>query len=230
MNSQPTPQDNEAIDCNTHDAKAGLEFVVYNRTTALAYARSRWSRVASDNYVGTNISPFYKQVSAATVFVRTTANDPKTEVARASGQPDITLEELEDCAHFISCCIGQPPGGTAGGLAIGRDFPTAIYGKVSAKGLYEDLKAKNLITIVGTPRTTKADAATRLAGGEIAAGDLIFYYIANKPDPGHAGMYLAGADKRIACHTFCRCDQANDYNQAWDSVNGATHYTLAKIV
>lgn len=193
----------------------GLELAAYNRTAALAYARSLWTKVTSDNYIGIKASPFYKSVPSSTVFVRETASDPGTEVARASSQPDIPIADIEDCAHFISCCIGQPPGGTGGGLAIGRDFPSAIYGKVAARGLYKDLKDKGFITIVGTARTTKADAAARLAAGQIAAGDLIFYYINDNSEPGHVGMYLAGADKRIACHTYCRCDQADDYDQAW---------------
>ncbi len=199
------------------------------RAAALAYARARWTRVASDNFIGVTSSPGYVAVPAGTTFVRTTAADPATEVARRPGLPDILKAELEDCAHFISCCIAQPPGGTGGGLAIGRDFPNAVYGVLSANRLYEDLKAKGFITIVGTARLAKPQAAARLAATEIAAGDLIFYHFGGAAAVGHAALDLAGAGKRIACHTFCRCDQADDDNQAWDSVNGATEYTLAKV-
>lgn len=204
------------------------ERAVYNRTAALAYARDRWSRVSSDNYIGIKSSPGYVAVPAGTTFVRTTSSNPTTEVAKRPGLADIPLSELEDCAHFISCCIGQPTGGTGGGLPIGRDFPSAIYGRISARRLFRDLKDNGLITIVGSERMSNAEATTRLANNEIAAGDLIFYYFGGS-EAGHAALYLAGAEKRIACHTYCRCDQANDYNQAWNSVNGATHFTLAKV-
>ncbi len=204
------------------------ERATYNRTAALAYARDRWSRVSSDNYIGIKSSPGYVAVPVATTFVRTTTSDPRTEVARRPGLSDIPLSELEDCAHFISCCIGQPPGGGAGGLPIGRDFPSAIYGRISARRLYHDLKDNGLISVIGGERISLSDAAARLANSELAAGDLIFYYF-NNSEPGHAALYMAGAEKRITCHTYCRCDQSSDYNQSWNSVNGATHITLAKV-
>lgn len=205
------------------------ERITYNRSAALAYARDRWSRVSSDNYVGIKSSPGYLAVPVAATFVRTTASDPGTEVARRPSLPDIPISELEDCAHFVSCCIGQPPGGGAGGLPIGRDFPSAIYGRISARRLYHDLKDNGMVSVVGGERISLSAAATRLANNELAAGDLIFYYFHNS-EPGHAALYLAGAEKRIACHTYCRCDQSSDYNQSWDGVSAASHVTLAKVI
>lgn len=217
----------ELIDAATRTRRVRLKRT-YDRAAALAYARDRWSRVSSDNYIGVGSSPGYQAVPASTTFVRTTPTDPQTEVARASGMADIPLAELEDCAHFVSCCIGQPPGQAGGGLPIGRDFPSAIYGRISARRLFQDVKDNGLVTIVGPERMSPSAAGTRLAAGEIGAADLIFYYF-NNSQPGHVGLYLADSQKRIACHTYCRCDQSSDYDQAWDSVNAFTHITLAKV-
>ena len=93
----------------------------------------------------------------------------------------------------------------------------------------KDLKDKNLISLVGSERMPRATAAAKINNNEIAEGDLIFYYF-NNAEPGHSALYLAGREKRIACHTYCRGDQENDYDQSWESVNGFTHCTLAKII
>ena len=204
----------------------------YNRSNALAYARSKWTSVSTDNYIGVGSSPGYKQVPAGTIFVRKTADDPGTEVARLPDGSEIPLSELEDCAHFISCCIGEPPNGTGGGLKIGSEF-SGVYGYIAARRLFDKLKSGSFIDIVGAERMNKTATKTRIDAGEIGAGDLVFYYFEKngvpQAEPGHVGLYLGDAGKHIACHTYCRCDQANDYDQSWESVNAAYAYTLAKI-
>lgn len=189
--------------------------ITYDRTAALAYARAYWTKVCTDEYVAIKQSPYFKKVDAATIFLRTTASDPSTEVARPGSGSDIPLDDLEDCTHFVSCCLGSPPGGTGGGIPITRDFNT-IYGRLSADRLYNDLVSQGRVEPV-VEKKTFAQAASSL--GSLQEGDLIFYFDTPRNRYGHSAIYLAGAGKRIACHTYCRGEANNDYPQAWDSVN-----------
>jgi len=187
----------------------------YNRAAALAYARAYWTKVCTDDYVAIKQSPFFKKLDSTAVFLRTTVTDFTTEVARPSSGPDIPLRDLEDCTHFISCCLGSPPGGTGGGIPIISDFNT-IYGRISTDRLYKDLVNQGRVTIVAE-KMTFAQAAESIHSLQV--GDLIFYFDTPRNRYGHSAIYLSGSGKRIACHTYCRGDANYDYPQAWDSVN-----------
>lgn len=195
--------------------KVAAEFTNYNRSAAIAYARAYWTAVCTDEYVAIKQSPFFKKLDSAAVFLRTTRTDFRTEVARPSSGPDIPIDDLEDCTHFISCCLGSPPGGVGGGIPITQDF-TTIYGRLSADRLYKDLVNQSRVEIVAEKKTY-SEAESALAS--LQAGDLVFYFDSPRNRYGHSAFYLAGAGKRIACHTYCRCDVNNDYPQAWNSVN-----------
>jgi|GEM_PF-1768129 len=195
-------------------AKVETEFISYNRAAAVAYARAYWSLACSDGYVAIKQPPYFKKVDAATKFLRTTASDPKTEIARPGSGSDIPLDHLEDCTHFVSCCLGSPPNGTGGGIPIKQDFNT-IYGRLGADKLYNDLVQQGRVDIV-VEKKTYAQAAASL--GSLQEGDLIFYFDSPLNRYGHSAIYLGGPGKRIACHTYCRGDANDDYPQAWDSV------------
>jgi hypothetical protein len=197
----------------------------YDRAKALAYARAYWSTAATDQYVAIEPQPYFKAVPAGTVFKQVVRDGKITdEFALLPDGSKIEWKDLEDCTHFVSCCLGSPPGGTGGGLPIRQEFNT-IYGQLSADKLFNTMKADGLIELV-TERAEHSAAAAKL--GQIQAGDLIFYWNARLNRYGHSGIYLADAKKRIACHTYCRCDQTDAYDQAWDSVE-FKHYTLAKV-
>src|SRR5690349_19504889 len=88
----------------------GEQKMAYDRTKALSYARKYWTKACSDGYIGIGAAPNYRQVPSGTTFVRTMDN----EQARL---PDGTLiGGLDDCAHFLSCCLGQEPHEPGGGL------------------------------------------------------------------------------------------------------------------
>jgi hypothetical protein len=195
--------------------------MTYDRAKTLAYARKYWTKACSDGYIGVGVSPFYRQVPNGTIFVRTNDN----EQARL---PDGTLiDDLDDCAHFLSCCLGQEPNEAGGGLPIRRDFPAAIYGVISARRLFSTLTDDGLINTV-LVKASHDQAAQKLS--DLAAGDLIFYWDPAKGAYAHSAIYLADAKKRITCHTRCRCDQNDEPGQEWDSVNIANvSYTLARI-
>jgi hypothetical protein len=225
-----------SIDAVTNDESAAdiLEAIsstpvavraTYNRKQALSYARNYWNKSASDNYIAVKTAPYYKAVPVGTVFKQVFGGGLVTdEYAQLPDGSTIPWAELEDCTHFVSCCLGTPPNGIGGGLQIRRDFNT-IYGRLSPQRLFDDLIGDGLIDVV-CEKVDHDVASQKLA--QLQAGDLVFYW---HPETGryrHVGMYLADTKKRIACHTYCRCDQADDYNQAWDSTE-FRKYTLAKV-
>ncbi|WP_165226261.1 amidase domain-containing protein [Aquisphaera insulae] len=198
----------------------------YNRAKALEYARKYWTRVCSDGYIGIKSAPSYKQVPLGTVFEQKFHNgDWEDEWAKLPNGSKIVWDELEDCTHFISCCLGSPPGETAGGLHIHRDFNT-IYGRLGADRLFNDLKADGLIHIVAE-RKSIAQAGALIS--QLQAGDLIFYCKDQLPHH-HSAIYLADSKHRIACHTYCRCDVDDNYSQAWNDSLGYNNCTLAKVL
>lgn len=196
--------------------------MAYNRTKALAYARKYWTKACSDLYIGIGDPPGYKQMPAGTTFVRSPGVPEKAKL------PDGTfVTNLDDCAHFLSCCLGKEQHEVGGGLPIQRDFPSAIYGVISARRLFATLTEDGLIETVIVKANHDA-AAQKLP--ELAAGDLIFYWSPGVGAYGHVAMWLKDSQNRIACHTYCRCDQTNDAGQAWDSVGiDNVSYTLVRV-
>jgi hypothetical protein len=197
---------------------------IYNRTAALAYGRKYWTRVATDGYIGSSVDDYY-QVHLDTKFIQTVKNGKlEDEVAREPDGTEYPLAKLDDCAHFLSCCIGKPPKGTGGGLTIPSDFPDGPYGILSAHRLFEYLDSKKYLRLVGV----KTNDASLLS--QLEEGDLIFYWKNATGRYHHAAMYMADAKKRITCHTYCRSDQSDKYDQAWNSVGSTNSYTFAKVI
>src|SRR6266498_486869 len=90
--------------------------------------------------------------------------------------------DLDDCTHFISCCIGTPPpkGMRAGGLRIpdvqGLGTPNLVpYGIISAPVLVKFLTE---------------------------AGDIVVYKSRENSGASHMALHLGGGT--VACHTSCR--------------------------
>lgn len=201
----------------------------YNRTAAVGYARSYWRRVASDGYIGMGGAENYRKVNAG-VFDQSA----QKEVLRLDTGEAIPIDLIDDCAHFISCCIGRPPGGGAGGISVPSAFPAGPYGQLSADDLFAKLSGTHG-SAVGT-KLSKPDALLKL--GQLTEGDLIFY-----SDPAkqfepykHVAMYMSDTKKSITCHTYSRCDvrdvEPGDpfYKSNWDSVNiQNVKYTLLKL-
>jgi hypothetical protein len=205
----------------------------YNRANAVAFARKYWNRVCPDSCIGIKAQPFYRTVDKETVFQRHASGASAPEVAVESDGTTISFLEMEDCSHFVSSCLGTPPGGTAGGgLYIPSDFPAVSYGIFGAQRLFDHLNGGYLNVIGAGLNHAKAAAAL----SKLKEGDLIFYAPQGRPI-GHAGMFL-GASGMIACHTYCRADvAAGDPPQEWDSVTFrdgstvlATEFTLAQVL
>jgi hypothetical protein len=79
----------------------------YDRSRAVSYANNFAGYVNSDGYFWTNSENFFQFGAGAAV--------PTAELG-------------DDCAHFISSCIGRPPGQRGGGLVIPTRVPPT-YGE-----------------------------------------------------------------------------------------------------
>ena len=109
----------------------------YDREAAVKYAEKFAFRVCSDGFMmledaageTTRGMPAVKMPADASII-----NDSfKTEhVVNADGNQfilektrvSLTNKQMDDCTHFISCCIGCPPGGKGGGIRV----PTTMWG------------------------------------------------------------------------------------------------------
>src|SRR4051794_37064153 len=77
-------------------ASTASAVTTYNRTAAVAYANANWNKVVTDGYFWINGSTANFYGAGAAVPVNVTGE--------AGGIGD-------DCAHYVSSCIGTPGGG-----------------------------------------------------------------------------------------------------------------------
>ncbi len=94
---------------------------VYNPQSAVAYARKYANYVCSDGY--------FWEWSA--VCANVGAGQPVPTGASCDGNIG------DDCAHFVSCCIGSEPNEAGGSLVVPNTSGTGAYGNPSAHGLTE---------------------------------------------------------------------------------------------
>jgi hypothetical protein len=180
--------------------------MAYDRDAALAYARAHWNRPADDGFVaGEFAGKDFIVAPDDARFVHDFAGD-RPLASEHLLLPDGTRWEwaaLDDCTHFISCCLGEP----GGGLTLPRDFADGPYGILGADRLTRHLIEAELVEPF-------AVADKRAPGLErIAPGDLVGYSSRQRGRFVHLAIYLG--DGRIACHTYCRSD---DPACTWDNV------------
>jgi hypothetical protein len=199
--------------------------MTYDRTCALDYARTYWLTVASDGYIaGKFDGKAYRQVPPETGFV----HDDDRSAPEHALLPDGTVipwSALDDCTHFISCCVGSPHGARAGGLHVPSDFPSGPYGILGAGRFVESLVKRGLCEVI-----TVADKSNP-GLDRIAPGDIIAYYRASEHDYAHLALYAG--DGNIICHTYCRSDAPEctwDHRYTLGIDNDDWQWRLLKIV
>jgi len=187
--------------------------VAYNRVGALAYARNNWNKVATDLFIASsNHNPPFVSAPANTVFVHRPPDGSipvHHDDAMSGSQLVLDWNGTDDCTHFLSCCIGKPPNGTAGGLSVPQDFPTGPYGVIACQRLFDWLKSQPNAKLV----VEKKSDPTLIS--QISAGDLIFYWNASLGRYHHAGMFLGSPSYAIACHTYSRSDAHDKWPMHW---------------
>ena len=215
----------------TPDGGGGGGGEVYDRDKAVAYARKFWNGPCSDGFIMVQSSKFFERVPAGTEFVHDAmpAGTADREHALLPDGTTIGWSLLDDCTHFISCCIGQPPGEEAGGLKIRLmwgEAPANPYGISRVHSLVDYLLARaderkftkiERATIIGDEKTDQ-DLSDHLE-----PGDLIAYW--NGSDYTHLAMYLG--HNNIASHTYSRSDLTDcTWDHAWDLGRGKFKWTF----
>jgi hypothetical protein len=103
----------------------------------------------------------------------------------------ITGMQGYDCAHFVSCCVGEP----GGGLPVPSDFPNGPYDIAGAQRLCDWL--------INSGNGIKKDAIYQLE-----MGNVIGYDWDSDGWIDHIALYISNG--RIATHTKCY------WNAYWD--------------
>src|SRR3954471_21434707 len=156
--------------------------MAYDRAAALAYARAYWNRPADDGYVaGEFAGRDYLAVPDGARFVHDFDGD------RPRGSEHLLLADgsrwewsaLDDCTHFMSCCVGAPGGGLELPSELGEP-----YGIVGADRLVRHLGSHDLIEVI--PVADKKNPPL----DRITPGDLVGYYSRPRSRYVHLAMYL----------------------------------------
>lgn len=183
----------------------------YDRDGAIAYARKFWLRPCDDGFIalGPRSGRTFAAVPAGTRF----EHEPGPPAAEHAVLPDgsqIPWAHLDDCTHFISCCLGARPGERSGGIDIAyRQLgapPAAPYGIVRVSTMVSYLVRQGLARVVA-----EKSADDRMIDS-LAPGDLVAYFNLRLGLYSHLALLLP--DHRIACHTYGRSD---DPGCRWDN-------------
>lgn len=199
--------------------------LAYNRAGALAYARKYWNVACDDHFIALSTVAAAVKVPAGTTFVH--ESDPPQEHALKPDGSVIPWSDLDDCTHFISCCIGQRPGETTGGLPItikqlGQP-PSDPYGIVRVSTMVNYLINKRYVKFLAE----KTDDASFV--NQLKPGDLIAYFNQDRERYSHMALYLG--DGKIACHTYCRSDDpACTWDNSWRLGTGTHLWTFIQFI
>lgn len=216
---------------------------VFKRDAAIDYALRHWNIPCNDGFIGVSSGKSFVKVNAGTKFeheFNTAGNSLQREHALLPDGSRIEWGDLDDCAHYISCCIGEPPGNTAGGIPITYKQlgspPTAPYGITRVSTMVEYLlgnknfnkKGIKFAKLIG--HKTSDDSLIK----KLDPGDLIAYWNNDKDSKRykrytHLAMYLG--NNKIGCHTYCRFDDpACTWDKDWDLGRGTYLWTFLHFV
>lgn len=151
---------------------------VYNRTAAVNYANANWNKVVSDGYFWINGSTANYYGAGAAV--------PVNVAGEASGIGD-------DCAHYVSSCLGTP----AGGLTIPNRAGT--YGEPGAARL-DELLVGNSSGGYGTTYKygTLVSSVSQLTPGDVIGYDWDGSGSGSMSGIDHTTLYIGNG--QVDCH------------------------------
>ena len=179
----------------------------YDRAKAVSYANNYAGYVASDGYFWTNGS-YYGYYGTGVM----------TPVPTADGIGD-------DCAHFVSCCIGSEPHQKGGGLAIATRDVT--YGEPGAARLVQT----NLLAV---GLAVEVSSLSQLSPGDIIAWN--WESETNLADIDHDTLYLGNG--LLAAHSASCLDvsattwyQGSESEWVWHLIHiyDAPTITVSKV-
>jgi hypothetical protein len=207
----------------------------YDRTGALAYARKYWLRPCDDQFIALSSNGNFAKVPPGTKFEHEFGSDGKSRGREHALLPNgsrIPFERLDDCTHFISCCIGERPGEQCGGLKITyTQFgspPKAPYGIVRAATMVDFLTGR----LKGHPtyaETVAEKSEDDSIVSQLQPGDLVAYFNVGRQRYTHLAMLLEGG--RIACHSYGRSDQPQcTWPNNWDIGRSNHQWTFLRFI
>ena len=201
----------------------------YDRAGAIAYARKFWLRPCDDGFIalGASAGKDFVKAPAGTVFEHESDASGEREHALFPDRTQISWKDLDDCTHFISCCIGERPGERCGGLKITiRQLgspPTAPFGIVRVSTMVDFLVRNKLAEVVAEKSTDETMI------DKLQEGDLVAYFNKARGIYSHMALLLPG--HKIACHTYCRSDQPDcTWDNDWALGRGTHQWTFLRIV
>jgi hypothetical protein len=207
---------------------------MYNRAGAMAYARKYWLKPCDDQFIALRSESNFIRVPLGTKFVHMFATDGKSLGKEEAMRPDgstIPWEHLDDCTHFISCCIGERPGEACGGLRLTyRQLgspPTAPYGITRVATMVDYLTGRK-----GHPKlaeiVAEKTADVKMISG-LEPGDLIAYFNTESHVYTHLAMLLDGG--LIGCHSYGRSDQPDCTWKSYWNIGSSNHqWTLLHVI
>jgi hypothetical protein len=149
----------------------------YDRARAVSYANNYAGYVCSDGYFWTNSWPY--------------GAFPPGSPAPKSGLGD-------DCAHFVSCCIGSEPNVRGGGLPIPSRVPPT-YGEPGAAKLVNDC-------LIGPGYAVEVSSLSQLSPGDVIGWN--WESDTNIADLDHVTLYLGNG--LLAAHSGSCLDVSAD--------------------
>jgi hypothetical protein len=184
----------------------------YDREAAVKYAEDFAFHVCSDGFMmlADDVGVKYRGMPAVKMPADASiVNDSSSteHVEKADGSPftlsngtAMTNKEMDDCTHFISCCIGRPPGGKGGGIRV----PTTMWGDPKEDNPYGITRVPTMLAFLTTGKIVEKVADKTSDPAEISKlskGDIIAY---SHPTLGytHLGLYLG--NNKISSHTISR--------------------------
>jgi hypothetical protein len=237
------------------------EMPSYEAKAAVAYARKFWNRPCTDLRIAPDLGHHpelqnrgFIDASSVNAFLKRDGEQAEDAVdAMGNAVPQGSWDFLDDCTHFISCCIGRPPAtaypkhdtekavnewraniAAAGGLPLpSHSLDVSMYGLSGLDRLVEFVTApaRRWATILASD-VSKDDARPKM--NEMMPGDLIAYSSGHKFD--HLVILLGDDGKhngKVACHTYCRSDAKEcTWDNKWDEIKppgGDYHVTLLQM-
>lgn len=217
----------------------------YDRFYALNYAHRYWSIPCNNQFIAlaSRSGRNFVKVPTGTKFEHEFDNANNSKGREHALLPDgsrIEWEDLDDCTHYISCCIGLSPGDWGGGIPITyRQLgspPNAPYGITRVSTMVEYLLGNKTFNKKGTTFAkligdkTSDDSLIK----KLDPGDLIAYWNNDKDSKRyksytHLAMYLG--NHKIGSHTYCRFDDpACTWDKDWDLGRGTYLWTFLHFI
>ena len=175
--------------------------VTYDRDKAVGYALRFWDKPCNDRFLivaDRKPNPKFQSLQYVPAANFTRIDPGSSNLLNRDGTVLIEARYIHDAAHFVCCCIGDPPGEHAGGLNFG---PWDRSGKKP----YGDLLIADLVRRLEADKrfeTLLDESKNRTPPGSMEKGDVVAYW--DKTLQAYTDVALYVGEGRIAGHSPLR--------------------------